>query len=272
MNNENIDWLGSKAKKLIAEGRGRGELDKYIPWTLTTEFSSKGRATRIKGIKTNRIHHLHSDNQLRAFLIFEWCPKVCDIRETFPLIDIMETISNSDIETLKFGKFTNKNNEQAVITTNFLLTVKDDEGKPKFEARTVKNTTELNRSIAFEKLEIERRYWQAKGVNWKVITDKQLTRQYCKNIEWVRETLLVDNLNNQIDKEMYSERLIEFIISNQESPLKQILPYFEQRYFFDKGVGLYLFRYLIAKRKIYIDMNNKVDMAVKAKDIILKII
>jgi hypothetical protein len=256
----------AKIKRYLKEGRGQSATGKdYRPWVMVHEFSSVGRASRILGIKTGRIHHLHSDNQLRAFFIFEFSDKVVDIRESYPLLDVMEVID--DKENLRFDKFCSKETgEQLVICTNFVLTIRDPDGNERHVARTIKNTSELNKKITFEKLEIERRYWEAKGVNWKIITDKQLPRQVAKNIEWVRETLLEDS---EVYKEPLSKILLNFLLSNLETPLKELLKNFDKVEGVTSGTGLYLFRYLIAKKEIKVNMNEKINLVLKVKDIIL---
>lgn len=258
-------YQSKKIKKLLKEGRGQGTGRDYKPWTTISDFSSRGRASRAFGIKTNRIHHLQSDNQLRFFLICEWNSNVLDIRESYPLLDVMEVIDNK--ENLRFDKFCDKETgEQLVICTNFLLTVKEPDGKEKLIARTVKNTSELNKKITLEKLEIERRYWMQKGVEWKLITEKQLPRQVCKNIEWVRETLLEDGV---ADKESLSQVLLNYLLNNMETPLKELLKAFDKSEEVATGTGLYLFRYLIAKKDIRVNMTEKINLALKVKNILL---
>lgn len=261
------DWNKEKLRRYISEGRGQGEKASYIPWTKTHEFSSKGRASRIFGIKTQRIHHLHSDNQLRAFHMYEWSDNVIDIRECFPLLDVMEVID--DKENLRFDKFRDKESgAQLVLTTSFLLTIKGLDDKERYIARTVKHSSELTRKITFEKLEIENRYWTAKGVDWKVITDKQMSRQFVKNIEWVRETLLTTE-EWKFDKDQLSQVLLNHLLSNPDSTIRDSLKDFDKREGVSNGTGLYLFRYLIAKKHIKIDMRNKIDTAVRIIDLLL---
>jgi hypothetical protein len=77
-------WTKSTLERYLKEGRGQGTGADYKPWRNTYEFSSKGRVTRIYGNTTRRIHQLHSDNQYRAFLIFEFQSRVTDIRESYP--------------------------------------------------------------------------------------------------------------------------------------------------------------------------------------------
>lgn len=260
-------WSKEKLNRYIKEGRGQGEGKDYLPWTLTHEFSSLGRSSRVLGLKSGRVHHLHSDNQLRAFLIFEWNDRVEDIRECYPLLDVMEVID--DKESLRFDKFVDKESgEQLVITTNFILTIKDSNGNIKYVARTVKNTSELTKKITWEKLEIERRYWWAKGIEWKVITEKQLDRQYAKNIEWVRETLLPNQVL-QVDIDRASEILHSYLLNNEDKVLKDLLKQFDDREEFEKGSSIYILRYLIAKKLININMKKKVDTGLKVKELIL---
>lgn len=218
------------------------------------------------GLKTGRIHHLHSDNQYRAFLLFEFNSKVVDIRESFPLLDINEVID--DKEDLRFDKFADRETKEPyVLTTNFVLTVKDDDGKEILLARTIKNTTELKRKITFEKLEIERRYWQQRGVDWKVITEKQLPRQLAKNIEWVRETML-EGSEGQLNKEELSAVLLRYLLENDKLSLKEILKLFDKTEGLQKGSALFLFRYLIAKKEIVIDMTKKIDLSITVNNLL----
>lgn len=255
----------SKMKKYLKEGRGQGTGKDYQPWVRISDYSSKGRASRIYGIKTKRIHHLQSDNQLRAFLIYEFSSKTLDIRESYPLLDVMKVID--DKENLRFDKFCDKGTgEQLVICTNFLLTVKEPDGKEKLIARTVKNTSELNKKITLEKLEIEKRYWMQRGIEWKIVTEKQLPKQFAKNIEWVRETLLEDGV---ADKDQLSQVLLNYLLNNTEIPLKDLLKVFDRSKGVATGTGLYLFRYLIAKKEIKVNMAEKINLSQKARDILL---
>jgi hypothetical protein len=258
--------ISHKYKKHIKEERGIGEGADYIPWTKINEFSSKGRATRIMGIKTKRIHHFHSDNQLRAFLIFEWSNNVVDIRECYPLLDLMETID--DKEDLSLDKFIDKaSGEQFVITTNFLVTTKEADGTIKYIARAVKNCTELSKKITIEKLEIEKRYWESKGTEFKIITEKELNRQLCKNIQWVRESLL-ENSGVVVEKDKLSTQLYFHLTNNKDIVVKDVLKDFELRHDIDKGTALYLFRYLLAIRRIAIDMDKPVNFNIRVKELL----
>lgn len=258
-------WTREKLKRYIKEGRGQGVGKDYKPWINTYEFSSKGRATRLFSKKTNRIHQLHSDNQYRAFLLFEFNESVIDIRESFPLLDVLEVIDDQD--DLRFDRFVDKETGQPfVLTTNFLLTIKDRNGNERYVARSIENTTELNKKVTFERLEIERRYWLEKGIDWKVMTSKELPRQLAKNIEWVRETLFDEKSKSTEDA---AARLYLLLKTNQHLILREALKLFDKIEGLDSGAALLLFRYLIATHQIQVDMFGKIDMSDKVENILL---
>ena len=239
----------------------------YIPYTKTNTFSSKGRATRIMGIKTGRIHHLQSDNQYRAFMYFEWSDRVIDIRESYPLLDIMEVID--DKKDLRFDRFKDKEKDkQFILTTNFLLTVDMGERELEYVARTVKNTSELSRTITAEKLEIERRYWAAKGIEWRLITEKELDKQYVKNVEFTRETLLQNQYRRE-DLQDMGEDMILVLMNSTDCPLRQVIKDYETVKGLDEGTGMFVFRYLIAMKKIQINMFKKLDMNKKVSEVLI---
>jgi len=254
----------NKIKRYIKEGRGQGTGKNYIPWTKTysREFSSKGRVTRVMGVKTQRIHYLQSDNQYRAFLTFEFCPAVIDIRESFPLLDVYEIID--EIDDLRFDKFRDKGTKEPyALTTNFLLTVNQNDDK-RLIARSIKNVSELNRKITWEKLEIERRYWAARNIDWKLITNKELSNQRAKNIEWVRETLFEDRL--VIDDEL-TEKLFQHCLQNRQHNLRGVLSAFDNRESLNKGTALYLFRYLVATNQLKINMHQPIQFNKKVQEL-----
>lgn len=262
---ENPLLQSKKVKQYIKEGRGQGEGKHYQPWTKTysREFSSKGRVTRIMGVKTGRLHYLQSDNQYRAFLTFEFNENVVDIRESYPLIDIFETVD--EIEDLRFDKFRNRETKEPyVLTTNFLITVNKNNER-KLIARTVKNVSELNRKLTLEKLEIERRYWLAKKVDWKVITNRELSKQRAKNIEWVRETLLDSNLKG---KEVLSEKLLLYLLQNNQVQIRTLLRKFDHENNLDSGTALYLFRYLIARHQLEVNLNSTIKLTSTIMDLL----
>lgn len=86
----------TKIEKWIKEGRGSGVGSEYKPWLKIQDVASKGRSTRLKGIKTNRQHEFLSDLERNYFYLTEYSDVVVDIREQFPLLPLEETIVIAD--------------------------------------------------------------------------------------------------------------------------------------------------------------------------------
>ena len=202
-------------------------------------------------------------------MICENNSRIIDIRESYPLLDLMEVID--DTEGLAIDKFINKETgKQRVLTTSFLLTVREADRSIYYKARAVRNNSELEKKLTMEKYEIERRYWTALGIEWRLVTDRDLSdyKQYCRNIQWFRETL-IDNGECVEDKAKLSEELFCYFKNNKRIIVKEALKSFEKDFGLQKGVGLYLLRYLLALRKIKIDLKQQINIILKIQDLII---
>ena len=220
-----------------------------------TTFSSKGRATRIYGYKTNKIHHLQSENQLRIFLILEWSNSVKYIEENVELKDLEIIID--DLENLRLDKFSDKETGQLYqLHTNFLVTIKKNNGEEQI-AISVKSLSELERKTVIEKMEIERRYWKEKGVSFHVITEKEIDKQFVENIKWVREAFIDKSIEN---KEEIKEKLYYFLQEYKEKVIMDALNKFDEEEKLKAGTALFILRYLIATKEIEINVKEKLDL------------
>ena len=228
-----------------------------------TTFSSKGRATRIYSYKTKRIHHLQSDNQLKVFLMFEWIDSIKDIKENVELKDLETTIYN--VDNLRLDKFMDKETRQLYqLHTNFLIKILKEE---KYEeiAVSVKSLSELERKTVIEKLEIERRYWKVKNIKFYLVTEKEINKQLIENIKWVREALIDKSIENKAE---ISEKLYYFLQEKKQDVLQKVLNGFDAEEDLENGTALFMFRYLIAIKEIYINMKEKIDLNNYIKDIV----
>jgi hypothetical protein len=59
----------------------------------------------------------------------------------------------------------------------------------------MKCSAELKNRRTVEKLEIERRYWAALGIDWAIVTEHEIPLQKCRNIELIdTSAILPENL------------------------------------------------------------------------------
>lgn len=230
-----------------------------------TTFSSKGRVSRISSNKCkDKIVHLQSDNQLRLFMMLEWDDDITEI-EVNPELDYLEE-SLSNIDNLKLDKFRDKESgELFKLHTNFLVTFKPYRGRKEQTAISVKSLSELERKTVIEKLEIERRYWEAKGIRFAIITEKEIDKQMVNNILWVRE---VRNDKSIKDKEELAEKLYYFMEGNKDIVINKLLNDFDKKEGVKEGTGIFLFRYLIALKQIIVDMKKSINLDEKINKLV----
>ena len=109
-----------------------------------------------------------SNLELRYFLLLDWSEKTIDIREQFPLDEISEAIGIADACGIRYP-CDNVSGFPYVLTTDFLITVNGG-----YVVRAIKPKTELQKLRVREKLEIERRYWLKRNVEWRIVTEDEI--------------------------------------------------------------------------------------------------
>lgn len=219
-----------------------------------------GRASRIFGWKTQRIHHFFTDSETRYFYLLEWEDNVIDIREHYPLLNYEDIVKEKD--DLNFDYFKDKNSgEYYVLSTSFLITVKELDGKIKYIARSLKASSELEKKISIERLEIERRYWEGKCIDWGIVTEKDIPVIKAKNIEWLHSS------KDEVTNRGLTEENLPFLVDDymnmmqkSSEPIRVFNKRFEEEQNLSTGTGLFIFKYLLAAKMIEVDMNKEINI------------
>lgn len=259
-------WDEAEYRKRVEENRGQGTGSNYKPWIEVGDLSSKGRSSRMSGWKTERLHHLLSDLERKYCNFLEWSDLVTDIREQFPLTDLELAMDIS--KKLGFIYPTDrKSGTPYVLTTDFMVIVNSC-GKELKLARTVKYAKDLEKERTRQLFEIERRYWEQKGVDWAIVTERIIPMQLVANVDWIHEhywlTPTPEHDTEELTEiaELLKERLLGATSSIQSIAAK-----------LDKDLGLNktslkLFRYLLARKQIVMDMNQEIHPKLPASCIL----
>lgn len=203
----NYELTIEKIEKFKAEGRGIGEFENYKPWLTVRDFPSKGRSSREKGVKVKREYHFLSDLERYFFYITEWDDNVVNIREQFPVLDRSKTMEIAEILGYQHPR-SNTTKVNAVITADFLVTYKKTDGELTTVARSIKPHKELQKKRTLEKLIIEKYYFESIGIDWAVITEKEIDRNLAVNIQELRDYLLHPyNVDEEILSYLYESIL-----------------------------------------------------------------
>jgi len=247
-------WNEAKYRKYLAEGRGQGEHEEYMPWVQIRNFPSKGIVSRVKGHTTGRVHHLMSNLELWYFYLLDWSEKTIDIREQFPLGEISDAIEIADACGIRYP-YDNVSGFPYVLTTDFLITTHDG-----CVARAIKPGADLQKPRVREKLEIERRYWEKRGIDWKIVTESEIPRTKIRNIEWLCSgsdfTTLIGN------EDLVQECIERFIgmYCHGDCAIITIIRHIEESYGFNEGMGMVLFKLLVRDKRIGLDLNEQINL------------
>jgi hypothetical protein len=176
-------------ERYVAQGFGQGAGVDYKPWLRVQDVPSRGRSRKVQGLKTGRIHHVLSDLEYRYLAALEFSERVVDIREQFPLLPVASLQDIARRRGIRYPLYAGTT-VPFVMTTDFVVTVKSDDGSVSEFARTVKYADELapgdRLARTLEKLELEKAFWAQRGVDWKLVTEASMSDVIASNLVWLR--------------------------------------------------------------------------------------
>lgn len=172
-----------RVPEMIKRGLGQGTGPNYLPWIFIYSISSHGLSSRIPGWTTGRLHHLLSQHERRFFYWMDWLLDVVDIREQFPLLPLSDSVAIARKYDLPHPS-DQQTGEPVVMTSDFRLT--EIRGTRKVDViRSIKPANKLGSIRTVKRLELERLFWQEKGVEWALVTDHSIPRVLVSNVEFV---------------------------------------------------------------------------------------
>lgn len=263
----NSEWTQEKFDSYLNEGLGQGEGKNYKPWITVRTVSSKGKSSRPPSWKANRAHQLLSNHETRLFYLFEWSDEIVDIREQFPLLKLDLAMEIADEIGWKYPRHA-KTNFPYVLTTDFMLTVKRD-GKLFQVARTVKEAKELDDESVAARLELEKRYYLVERIDWDVLTEKGYSKLLAENVNWVYASYWLELPSGMSAEDFQSlAKILKFRLQETELSINQITTALDIEHNLEGGSFLYIFKHLVARKEIIMDMlNTNISSCSSAKSI-----
>ncbi len=250
--------VAAEIARKITQGRCQGVGERYVPWTLVREFGSLGQAARIFGRKTPRIHHLFSLLEQRVFFFFEWLAEVMEIREQF-VLPLAETLALAERHGIRHPRV---RGEPVPLTTDFLITIDRGNG-PILIARAVKYLKDLDPATKGSartraKLELERLYWASRGVDWGLITDRDIPVIFVENVRWVRPYQRFPAMSSLSTEQILEISLVltDRILATEEV-LGASTKWCDAELGHEPGTALAIARYLIGTGQWHVDMHVK---------------
>ncbi|WP_337018684.1 TnsA endonuclease N-terminal domain-containing protein [Leclercia sp. AS011] len=234
-------------KKHYGLGNGAG----YKPWLRVQDVPSKGTSSKIQGLKSNRAHHLLSQTESACFYQAEFLDRVVDIREQFPLLPLSLSMKIAETIGIQHPRIPTTKTP-SIMTTDLLLTCQQG-GQLWYEAISVKPEKQLSEERVAEKLDLERVWWELLGVPFKVFVVSEQTKIQSGNIEWATAPLRQGYIpyKGEVD-------LALALIPVGTVMVSKICQDFMTNIGMSADNALSLFRYLIATKKIIIDLDAPV--------------
>jgi len=241
-------------KGRFKDKRGLGRGAEYHSWIKGHEFSSSGIIHRLIGWIHRRLYQFFSNEEYYAFLIFQFNDKVIDIREQVPLLPIELTISIANELGIKHPAEYNQVGKETVRSTDLLITVKEGD-LIRDKAISIKLFKDLDDLRTRQLLKLEEKYWEAKGVSWCIMTEKQISKVMAENISIIYDNYFWNEDNNfsSCKVKIYVEHFKDcFVKSNMD--LNKTLAKFEEDNSWGEGEGLNFLKFMLAKKIIKTNM------------------
>ncbi len=253
--------LGNYEKK-IAEGRCQGEGTDYKPYINNQDIASQGRTTRHRGIKAERQLITLSDYETKCRRIFEFSQVIVQIKEQYA-VDINETRVIADTLGIKHPADP-QTKELVPVDFDFFLEVKQGDGETRWIARTFKQKDKLCDRRVIEKFEIAREWCRQNNISWGIITEDELDSTVCKNIEKVNAYYDIASVGFKKLRAKERRRLIEYFVGQVlacSEPIRDLCVELEEKFELEYGVGLGLFKYLVAHHILEINLTKELEVS-----------
>lgn len=189
------------------QGRGKGEGSAYKPYIKTREIPSVGTGRILKDKISGRQMHLLSQGEVYAYYLLRWDDTVLDIREQYPL-ELADTLKIAD--HLGYKHPCDRNTP---MTTDFLVTYKEEDGTKTYKAYSVKNDKKVlqnNRTVEIQRIEMA--YWNLHGIPFEIVFKEDMNRIKVGNIEAVMDYWDIWDVMTDID-------MVKYLIAHKKIPV-----------------------------------------------------
>ena len=221
----------------------------YEPFIRADKFSSLGTSHRIHLARTGRTHHLLSNGEYFAFLLFAFNKNVVDIREQFPLPLDFTLAAAHQIGVNH--PMTTKQRVALPMSVDFMLTMSDGT----FKAYDFKQERFLSDKRTKEKLEVASLATRQYGATYEILTENSLPIAVCRNLDLI---ISVQGTQFQNADETSAE-LKEWLLKSADSiePLWNLCSRFDDEMGLKPGNALRIFFGLAYRRELELRLSER---------------
>ena len=127
------------------------------------------------------------------------------------------------------------------------------------DPRTLKYKADLD-TRTLEKLELERRYWDARNKTLRIVTEDNVPTVLAKNVEWLHPYKRREDFST-LDELQFSLTASHVLLTLQQTraPLRDLTITLDDQLGLRLGTSLSLTRYLLANRHLRVDMMQRIN-------------
>ncbi len=250
MGRHRCKWTEYRYLQDLKNGVSQGTGANYIPGISIHDFPSRGVVSRILGRKTGRVHHFLSHWEEYYFYLLDTDPDVLDIQEQFwlRLSETLEIASRFNIRHPRQGRF------PSPLSSDFLITRTDG-----LHVRTLKETRELSNPRVLEKFSIEYQYWKEKGIDWKIVTEKEINLDRARNLQWLYAPPTAADAVP--DEELRTEAIDSFLelLAEKYFTFSAMIDIIERSFSLHSGSAICLFKELVLSGRVLLNLNQPMN-------------
>lgn len=251
-------WTEEIIAQRVKDGRGRGEGVAYSPWLFVQEFSSKGTQTRVPGFKVKRTVHTFSYLERALFLNLEFLANFGYFQEQYPM-DRAVTLGAAQALGIKHPTYP-RSRIPVVMTMDALVGMKDATGQISMAGWDVKPSSQLLKPRVAEKLSLHKAYCAHIGIPHYLFTEKSISRDVTRNIDWVRMSLPKDGELETVPG-IFTWRTDQMLEQVAKAKSTTSISKFCGQYDFvnrlEPGTGLRVFKMLLWGHRLQMNMDVK---------------
>lgn len=254
MGKRKYGWDWNTYHRRIAEGRGRGTLKDYLPWLTIHDLASLGVVSRVMGRTAGRIYHLLSGLETAFFYILDASDLTLDIWEQYPLLPLEDTLRIAEAMRIRHPR-DNNSKYPIVLTSDFVVTTTSG-----LKVLSVKPSSELEKLRTREKLALEHRFWEEKGIEWRLVTEKEIDFQKARNLEWINRSW---DFCERVPEGRNPDEILDafqYIYEHGYDSVSRIAEIVENRFKLEPGFGITTYQHLVLRKRIHMDLSNPPDI------------
>lgn len=243
-------------ERALKNGYGKGVGSHYKPWIRVQDVPSHGNSAKIQGMKTERAHHLLSEQEACFFYLIEYCDSIVDIREQFPFFPLDFSVKIAQYLDIKHPKHPISKTYN-VVTIDFMLT-RTNGIKTWHEAVSVKPlcdfTEPRKKKRIAEKLDIERVWCELLDIPYHIFSMTPENKIESDNIQWLTSSIRRHELFGDDDLFYHATKRL----SEGTYLLPKLYLDFEVNLHLNSNESMNLFKELVVNKWIYIDITKPI--------------